>query len=177
MCGRKKRKIWLFHVTVKSDVVTMLKYRWEKGEILGAEPLLETAVCSRETRFLCVTSFRGIQACEMMMCFLTSPRTVPFDQTDRPPIWCLEADIYIKKMAFPWRILSNSRREPWRASVTQTLGIEQFDLQSRLAGDRSLWCAWGDPGLKVGRSSSLTSEHLCQHTPSAVRSRYHLFPV
>lgn len=118
---------------------------WENGEMLWAEPLREMAVCIREIHFHYVTSVREIQACEMLMCYLTYPRKLPFDQTDLPPIWCLEAEIYIKKMGFPQRILSNSRKETWCASVTQMLSIVQFDLRSRLARDRSSWCAWGDP--------------------------------
>lgn len=67
-------------------VVMMLKYTWE-NEMLRAEPLMEMAVCFRETRFLYVTSVRGFQACELLMRYLTYPRTLPFDQTDLPPTW------------------------------------------------------------------------------------------
>lgn len=57
--------------------------------------------CVRETRFLYVMSVRGIQACEMLMRYLTYPRTLPFDQTDLPPSWLLEVETYRRKWVSP----------------------------------------------------------------------------
>lgn len=132
--GEEEKSACFCHSEEWAVFVMMLKYTWGNGEMLWAEALV--GVCIRETRF-CVTSVRGIQACEMLIRYLTYPRTLPFDQTDLPPIWHLEAEIYIRKMGFLWRISADSRKETPHASVTQMCGIEHS------CGSAGLWCAQG----------------------------------
>lgn len=46
--------------------------------------------------------------------YLTYPTTLSFEQADLLPVWSLEAENCTKKRSFPWRILSDSRRETWQ---------------------------------------------------------------
>lgn len=90
MSGRGKNLPVSCHSQEWAVFVMMLKYTWGNGEMLWAEALEGVAVCIRETHF-CVTSVR----CEMLVRYLTYPRTLLFDQADLPPLWHLEAEIYI----------------------------------------------------------------------------------
>lgn len=56
------------------------------------------------------------------------------------PLWHWEAEIYIKKMGFLWRISLNSRKETRDASVTWMWSTEHS------SGSAGSWCARGVSG-------------------------------
>lgn len=146
--GKRKNLPVSCHSQEWAVFIMMLKYTWGNGEVLWAAALVGVALCIRETHFS-VTSARGIQACE------TYPRTLPFDQTDLPPLWHLEAEIYIKKK---WVFSEEFLRIVGR-KLNMPLSLRCVALSTHPAVQ-----AHGVPRGSVGRSNTPITGHFCQHT-------------